>query len=155
MYEPERHFMRLLRRFQQLRERAHTLSTPNPEDDLLARLAIVGFSHVQRTEAWSVSHYTALQAFRRSETSTFPSIHGQHASTWEQYACLVFGFLLGAQSRGRISELEFSRGLFLLSAFMWLHAPEFDALPDFPRTPSISGSTPSLAPSARSEESDA
>ena len=129
LYEPDNHFRRLLTRFVALRSRAQAYVTPNPEDDLLVRLAVVGFSFEARTEAWNYNHFLAVAAYRQHElTPDVLATHGVHADTWAEFACLAYGFLLGASAADRISELDFSHASALLVSFMWLHINELDAL---------------------------
>jgi hypothetical protein len=122
---------RLLERFDSLRTAAENLPSPNPEDDLLTRLAIVGFSQAERTERWSRAHQQLLVQYHEQElTPEVLAFHGPAATVWSQFACLAFGLLLGAYSAGRIAELEYYRGVATLPGFMFQHAPALYAFAD-------------------------
>jgi len=112
-------FENLVPRFRRLRATARRLSTPNPEDDLCVRLAIVGFSQNAQTELWSYRHFQRLQIYRRRELNSRDlSGYGEEAAICEQFSCLAYGSLLGLREAGTINDTDLMHSEAVLPAFL-------------------------------------
>src|SRR5262245_36324052 len=94
--------------FPRLAEGARQLQSPNQEDDLSIRSAIVGFSCNAPTEQWAHNHFL----FVKEKLDLQFAI--ENLADYEPYpmnirlfAALAFGYLLGLYQTDRISERDF------------------------------------------------
>ena len=122
-FKPLALFASLLPRLQELRSLAHAYSSPNPEDDLPARLAIVGFSFRAPTSEWSYSHFAHLQEYRDRELGPdLSNFYGDETDTCIQFSCLAVGYVLGIRHRNGITDTDVFRAECLLPGFLAQHA---------------------------------
>ena len=122
-FKPLALFASLLPRLPELRSQAHAYSSPNPEDDLPVRLAIVGFSFRASTSDWSYSHFIHLQQYRNRELgSALSEFYGDETDTCIQFSCLAVGYVLGLRHRNGITDTDVFHAESLLSGFLALHA---------------------------------
>lgn len=109
---------------------AEALPSPNAEDDIYTRAAIVGFSFHSRTEEWGRNHFELVQKRRANDYSDQNlAWYGTAASRHALFACLSLGFLLGLFQAEKISEEEFDRGEAEIPAFLALHSTQLAASP--------------------------
>jgi hypothetical protein len=122
-FKPLALFASLLPRLPELRSRALALTTPNPEDDLPVRLAIVGFSFRAPTGDWSYSHFTHLQEYRERELGPdLSDFYGEETDTCIQFSCLAVGYVLGLRHRNGITDTDVFRAECLLPGFLFQRA---------------------------------
>jgi len=107
-------FERLLRKFGRDFQTAKALVTPNIEDSLEVRSAIVGFSYHAKTEAWGPNHLAYIQR----HISTISSLAGPEL----HFSCLCIGFLLGLFQADKITEQQFRLAETQLGGFIMLNA---------------------------------
>lgn len=126
MYDWNRSFDTLFRRFAELLESAERLESSNVEDDLFIRMAIVGHSLWRPTsEEWGADNLHLIQRYRAGEYSDDAlAEHEVRARAYALFACLALGFALGAYQAGQIDDVEFSRGEALLPGFMALRSTD-------------------------------
>ena len=118
-------FAKLQRGLSQYLPMADGLESPDPEDDLFVKMAIVGYSFHQPTEEWGIDNLHFIQRHRQDEYSDAElADHGDAASSVALFACLAYGYMLGLFQAGSIDEIEFSRGEALLPGFLALHSTE-------------------------------
>ena len=118
-------FGRLLHRFMTYREMANELQSPDPEDDLFVKMAIVGYSFHQPTEAWGIDNLRYIQQRRHDDYSDAQLVEFEdRAQSYAQFACLSLGYMLGLFQSGQIDDVEFLRGEALLPGFLALHSGE-------------------------------
>jgi hypothetical protein len=113
------HFENLLAGFPEFIRQASRLESPNPEDDLYVKLAVVGFRQTARPEAWRRGHYEIIRDLRSGayadDELTWYEESGEAVA---QFACLFFGFLLGLDETGQLSERDREVAQALLPGFM-------------------------------------
>ena len=109
-------FEKLYENFDRDRQTAKKLISPNPEDSLEIRIAIVGFSHNLATEQWDRPHFEFVQK-RISMASA--------AGNELLFFCLCLGFLLGLFEAGKIDDLEFDLADAQLAGFLLLKGGKF------------------------------
>ena len=101
------HFMRDFRT-------AGNLKTPNTEDALDIRAAIVGFSYHAPTEQWGRNHYEYV----RQHSLNLP----ETPTSERAFYALCLGYLLGLFQVERITEHEFATAEAQLAGFVLLKA---------------------------------
>ena len=113
-FEPLREFEKLLLVFPRDMASATGLSTPNAQDTLEIRAAIVGFSYHSRTEEWGRNHFEYMER------------HITTASSLELrdliFSCLCLGYLLGLFQADKITEDQFQVAEVQLPGFILLKA---------------------------------
>jgi hypothetical protein len=120
-HKPSELFATLLPRLPRLRALANHMSTPNPEDDLPTRLAIVGFSYSSPTEHWSHGHFQRLHEYRVRELSPEAlSGYAAEAPICEEFSCLALGYVLGLREAGKINDTDVFHAECLLPGFLML-----------------------------------
>jgi len=119
-------FGRLLSRFDELRALASSISSPNPEDDDLIKLAIVGFSFSRPTESWSRPHLEYVRRLLAGDYSV------DSVAWWEsaadrvrQFAALAFGYLLGQSEAAQLSGDQIKMALAVLPGFIAANSRQF------------------------------
>ena len=111
------HFQRLSDDLPSAREKAAALEWPDPEDDALFRLAIVGYSSHRPASSWGDEERDFV-ARRRREVEDFDP-------PWVEFVCLASGYLLGLYQSGKFSEAECALFEAQLPGFMWQHSERF------------------------------
>jgi hypothetical protein len=86
---------------------AGQLQSPNSEDDLAMRVAIVGFSYHASTEQWGIDHYNFVK--RRID----PEFALENLSDYEPmsasirlFAAFCFGYVLGLYEADKVTDHE-------------------------------------------------
>jgi len=113
-------FESLLAAFETLREAAVFLVTPNSEDDVFVRAAIVGFARYCHPDAWARGHLQCVQKKRQGDMSdeSLAFLYGPESNAYAILACLFLGALLGMFQAEKITEEEFRTGEALLPGFL-------------------------------------
>ena len=93
---------------------ATDLKTPNAEDSIEIRAAIVGFSYNSLTEQWGRNHYEYVREHSSHSAEIPESERVLHA--------LCLGYLLGMFQADKITEQEFSTAEHQLAGFVLLKA---------------------------------
>jgi hypothetical protein len=107
-------FEGLLMTFQRDRALAEKLKSPNIDDDLCVRSAIVGFSYNSPTESWGKGHY---DFFRKHALD--PSSLGNAEFL---FSCECLGYLLGLYEAGKLSDEKFREAEAILPGYILLKA---------------------------------
>jgi hypothetical protein len=86
---------------------ARQLQSPNSEDELAIRVAIVGFSYHASIEQWSVDHYKFLKGridpeFALENLADYQPI----SQNIRLFAALCFGYLLGLYQTYKVTGQE-------------------------------------------------
>jgi len=122
-------FEQLLRGFSRHKKLAEELRSPDPEDDLFVRMAIVGFSFHRPTEEWGIDNLNFIRRYRGDEFSGAALAELGLSNSHALFACLSLGHMLGLFQAGQIDETEFSRGEALLPGFLALNEEEITSMP--------------------------
>jgi hypothetical protein len=125
------HFETLLDRLGRLIEVAGALASPNGCDDLCSKGAIVGYSYLQPSEAWSYEHVCLLQA-RREDFGTWAEA-GETSDICSFFSCVCFGYLLGLVDSGRGAPSFLLEGEVALAWFVAANLGRIQSTP-FPPT---------------------
>ena len=101
---------------------ARELQTPNEEDDLAVKLAIVGFSYNSPTDEWGKQHFDFLAARLGRE---FPpgelAEYGENSENVRLFFSLVVGYLLGAYHCGSLGDPDFRKAEASIAGLIMLH----------------------------------
>jgi hypothetical protein len=111
------HFQRLCDELPYARETAAAIESPNPEDDLLIKIGIVGYCYHQTIESWGSDELDFVSR-RRGEVEDFDPL-------WIEFVCFASGYLLGLFQAGELSEAKSALFEAQLPGFMWLHSERF------------------------------
>ncbi len=102
---------------------ARQLMSPNPEDDLTVKTAIVGFSHHSPTEEWGPNHFAFLR--QRLDAEYRPgdlSLYGPSGNNIRLFFALCCGYLLGLYQAEAINDQEFTLAEAQIPGLIALHA---------------------------------
>jgi len=121
-YDPFPEWSSLLAKFSQMDQLATAFRSPNPQDDHLVKLAIIGFSASSPTEQWGREEFHAICRYRQDMPPA------EFSRPWIAFACLAFGHILGLRRSGRISALQEFHAEALLPGFMSIHVDEIEQL---------------------------
>jgi hypothetical protein len=105
-------FKRLLAAYDACVDAAHRMVSPNAEDDVFTKMAIVGFSYHQKTEEWQREHWVEAKEFLKAFDQP------EDSATAKGFAMLAVGALLGLRSSGRLDERGLSVGCAVLPGFI-------------------------------------
>lgn len=87
---------------------AEKIQSPNAEDDMAIKVAIVGFSYNAPTDQWSHEHYRFLrERLERDYGLRELEGWGTEPRVLQLFASLCLGFLLGLYQGDKITEEEF------------------------------------------------
>jgi hypothetical protein len=100
-----------------VREKVVLLESANPEDDLMVKFAIVGYSYHRQVESWGRDEFEFV-AQRREEVA-------EQDPRWVEFVCFVSGYLLGLWQSGSVDDTEFALLEAQLPGFMWLCSERF------------------------------
>ena len=106
----------------QIRVQVAKLESPNPDDDHMVKIAIVGYSYHQPTTSWGRDEFDFIMQ-RRREVADF-------GERWVEFVCLASGYLLGLHQAGRCGDAEFLLLEAQLPGFMWQYSERFTGAPD-------------------------
>jgi hypothetical protein len=107
-------YEKLLEHFARDLRTASDLATPNVEDTLEMRAAIVGFSYNAPTEQWAHGHYEYVSQHALEDPD--------RPSNEKAFHALCLGYLLGLFQSQKITEHEFSGAEAQLNGFLLLKA---------------------------------
>ena len=101
---------------------AQTLESPNAEDDLAIKVAMIGFSYNAPTGEWSHEHYRFLRE-RLESAYSLRELQGwaTEPGVLQLFASLSLGFLLGLYQRNKITDEEFRSHEAQIGGLMALH----------------------------------
>jgi len=101
---------------------AQKIQSPNAEDDIAIRVAIVGFSYNAPTGQWSHEHYRFLRERLEGDYSLreFEG-WGTESRVLQLFASLCLGFLLGLYQGNKITDEEFRTGEAQIGGLIALH----------------------------------
>lgn len=104
---------------------AKELESPNAEDSLEIRAAIVGWSYHSPTQDWTRTEFDYVsQRLDIEYPHESLAAYGENAVNLRLFFALGLGYLLGLYDVGKISELELERGEAVLPGVIMLHLPE-------------------------------
>ena len=107
-------FDKLLNAFSRDLATAKAISTPNLQDTLNIKAAIVGFSYNSKTEDWGRNHFDYLD----HHISASSSLNNRELL----FSCLCVGYLLGLFQADKITESQFHVAEAQLPGFILLKA---------------------------------
>lgn len=107
---------------------ARGLDSANPEDDLVVKAAVVGFSYNAPTAEWDLGHFDFLQNrldfdYRDDELRQY----GDKAINVKLFYALACGYLLGLYHQSQISDEEFSAAEQLIPGLIMFYLPQLTA----------------------------
>jgi hypothetical protein len=114
LFEAFAEFNQLLEVFARDLATAKAIATPNVQDTLEIKAAIVGFSYHSKTEDWGRNHLV----FVGRHISGASSLEGRELI----FSCLCFGYLLGLFQANKITEQQFQLAEAQLPGFIMLKA---------------------------------
>jgi len=88
-------------------ELARQLESSNPEDDLVMKTSIVGFSYNSPTQEWDKGHYEFVKA--RLERDYHDKELAEYGGNVKLFFALGVGYLLGLYHQGKINDSEFKQ----------------------------------------------
>jgi alkylation response protein AidB-like acyl-CoA dehydrogenase len=113
------HFETLLQALPDLIRASRRLESPNPEDDEFVKLGIVGFLQSAPLEQWTRMHCEVIRDLRAGayadEQLEWFEESGRAVA---QFACVFYGFLLGLDALGHLSEVDRELAQALLPGFI-------------------------------------
>ena len=96
--------------------------TPNPEDDLVIKAAITGFSYNSPVDDWARGHFDFVETrIDRDYTPEELAEYGDNGENIKLFFALSLGFLLGAYQKGDISDEEFKTAEQQIPGIIMLH----------------------------------
>jgi hypothetical protein len=108
---------------------AKLIVTPNPEDDLAIKTAIVGFCYSSDIRDWAKQHYIFVnERLVRDYNSEELAHYGENSENVKLYYALCIGYLLGLYSKERITDKEFSVAERQIPGFIMLHLSKITSL---------------------------
>lgn len=123
-FEPFSHFASIRSNLVRDIKLAENLLTPNEEDTLEVKAAIVGFCYHSSAEKWDRWHFDFL---REHGADAEDINHGQYI-----FSYIGIGYILGLYESGKISKDELLIGEIALPGFVLLDAERF-TLKELPR----------------------
>lgn len=106
-------------------EIARSLKTPNEQDNLPIRVAIIGFSYNSPVTSWGFSHYQFVQRLVEGEYSLGElAFYAPKEEQIQRFAMLCFGYLLGSYEADKLSDHEFALGEALIPGLIASNAPD-------------------------------
>jgi hypothetical protein len=113
---------RLVATFEEDVRLANELQSPNPDDDLPTKVAIVGFSYNSPTEEWDLGHFEFLKKLRAREyPNNELAEYGEHAENVVLFFALGIGYLLGLHHQKMIGDDDFEVAESQLSGLIMFH----------------------------------
>jgi hypothetical protein len=109
---------------------ARDMQSPNEEDDLAVKAAIVGFSYHAPVGEWGRKHYDFLAGRLVREFPPGELTHyGPNSENVRLYFSLASGYLLGAYHSGSIGDRDFRNGEASIAGLAMLHLGRLTARP--------------------------
>lgn len=105
---------------------ANGVVTPNPEDDIVIKVAITGFSYNSPVDDWARAHFDFVKSrIDRDYTPEELAEYGDNGQNIKLFFALSIGFLLGAYQKGDISDEDFKTAERQIPGIIMLHLPSF------------------------------
>ncbi len=117
-------FERLLGCYAACVKASETLSTPNGEDDEFMKMAIVGFSYHEKTEAWSRKHWLIAKEYLQESDG----LEHFDSTKTKKFSMLALGALLGLYSAEMIDDRIYQIGYVTLPGFILEKGAAVEAL---------------------------
>lgn len=109
-------------------ESAKALTSPNVEDDLAIKAAIVGFSYSAPTSDWARIHHDYVKTRLDSDYSSDElEYYGDNGENVKLFFALSIGFVLGLRQQNNITDEEFRIGEQQIPGIIMLHLPTLTA----------------------------
>ncbi len=109
---------------------ARQVESPNPEDNLAIKTAIVGFSYKAATQQWSRGHYEFINQQLAAEFDDDRlAEYGENGENVRLFHALALGFLLGFYQQKAIDDQEFQIAQLQIAGLTMLHLPKITAVP--------------------------
>lgn len=101
---------------------AKGVATPNPEDDLAIKAAIVGFSYNSPLDVWGKGHFDFVKdRIDRDYAPEELAEYGDNGENVKSFYALSLGFLLGAYQKGDIDDEDFKTAERQIPGIIMLH----------------------------------
>jgi len=112
------------------------MSSPNNDDDLAIKTAIVGFSYNARTQDWDLGHFEFVKGrLARELPGNELAEYGPNADNVRLFLALSIGYLLGLHHQDAITDEEFRRAELLLPGLIMQHLGRLTARPPIEENP--------------------
>lgn len=109
---------------------AMQVNSPNCEDDLSVKMAIIGFSYNSRTEDWDLGHFEFTRDhLARHFASTELCEYGPNADNVRLFFALGIGYLLGLYHQRKIHDEDFRLAELRLPGLIMLHLGQLTVRP--------------------------
>jgi hypothetical protein len=103
---------------------ANGVVTPNPDDDIVIKVAITGFSYNSPVDDWARGHFDFVKSrIDRDYTPEELAEYGDNGQNIKLFFALSIGFLLGAYQKGDISDEDFKTAERQIPGIIMLHLP--------------------------------
>lgn len=104
---------------------ASKLESPNFQDDLAIKAAVVGFSYNSPTEDWDKGHFEFVNARLERDFDEKELLeYGDNAENVKLFFALSVGYLLGLYQQDKIGDAEFTEAELQISGLIMLHVPK-------------------------------
>jgi hypothetical protein len=103
-------------------ELAKNVKSPNPEDDIAIKTAIVGFSYNSPTDDWGKGHYACMrERLDREYNLGELEAYGENSLNIQLFFALCAGYLLGLFQADKISSKDFRIAELQIPGLIALH----------------------------------
>lgn len=107
---------------------ARNLKSPNSEDNLAIKAAMVGFSYNSSTEEWDLGHFEFVRDRLDKHFAASESVeYGRHGARVRLFAALCLGYLLGLYNKQEINDEEFRVEEVRLPGLIMMHLGKLTA----------------------------
>jgi len=106
------HFKNLLINYTNNKQLALDFESPNSEDDIFIKMAVIGFSYNSPTGDWGRGHFDFIRKRLDGDLATEETEEVLAAQEHEikLFSCLCLGFLLGLYQAEKITDQKFMLG---------------------------------------------
>jgi hypothetical protein len=127
---PMQWFQQMLADFAAHVHTAKRIQSPNADDDIYVKLAVVGFSLNRDSHEWCITHFQYIRDnYDAGYSEQVSPLYGPEREAEAMFACLCMGLLLGMHGAGKIDDRVFLWGEMLLPGFILSKGSEIaDAL---------------------------
>jgi hypothetical protein len=125
-----KHLEELVKTFERDVQLAKQLDSPNDDDDLEIKVAMVGFSYNSRTDDWDLGHFDFVRLrLARNFASSELAEYGPNAENVRLFFALSVGYLLGLYHQEELSDNDFRTAELLVSGLIMQHLGRLTARP--------------------------
>ncbi len=101
---------------------AKVLESPNDEDDLAVKAAIIGFSYSSSAGEWAKEHFDFVKAWIEHDYATEElAEYGENSENVKLFFALAIGYLLGVYEKGGISDQAFKMAEVQIPYLIMIH----------------------------------